>query len=156
MVTYYYEDSENIGYKKLLNGWIAKLEILGQNNEKRNNIIEPMRAKYRCSKAKVLKIFKQGKRGIKITRKAIGGSYDTNFKYQVGKVVEVKNFDKNIDEVCSRGIHYFKSLECAKMWNLNPVFNKYTGTYKVWHDNGVLMYECVYKDGISNLPQVIV
>jgi hypothetical protein len=50
-----------IGYKKLQGGWIAKLQIIGQNNEHRKDIVNSQTAKYRCDKALVLEIFRDKK-----------------------------------------------------------------------------------------------
>ena len=131
----------NIGYKKLQNGYIAELEILGKTNENRRHIENPQYAKYRTSKVKVLKIFKNERRGIK----QMNGLYDKNFVYGVGKEIHVANYDENMNNVCSQGIHYFKTLEQAKMWKLN--LDNYTGKYIEWYDNGNKWYEREYKDG---------
>ena len=133
----------NIGYKKLQNDYIAKLKILGKTNENRNDIIDPRYAKYRTSKVKVLKIFKNGKRGIKII-KQMNGLHDKNFVYTVGKEIYVPDYDKNVNNVCSQGIHYFKTPYQAKMWNL-PL--DYTGKWIRWYDNGTTQCEGEYKNG---------
>lgn len=132
--------SQKIGYKKLQDGWIAKLQILGETNEHRKSVKNIQTAKHRTSKALVLKIFQ----GEETTNEPVGGLFDENFLYQKGKVVETQ-FDKRINEVCSTGIHYFKTLECAEMW----IFNKrhYTGTIKHWYENGQIEEEFDLKNG---------
>ena len=134
----------NIGYKKLQNDYIAKLEILGKTNENRIDIANPRYAKYRTSKVKVLKIFKNGKRGIKII-KQMNGLYDKKFVYTTGKEIYVSNYDEDVNNVCSQGIHYFKTPYQAKMWELNV--NNYTGTYIEWYDDGSKKQEDEYMDG---------
>jgi len=34
-------------------------------------------------------------------------TYDNSFKYQVGEIVEVENFDEDRWKECSSGIHFF-------------------------------------------------
>ena len=134
----------NIGYKKLQNDYIAKLEILGKTNENRQDIADPQHAKYRTSKAKVLKIFKNGKCGIRII-KQMNGLYNPSFMYIAGKEIYVSDYDEDVNNVCSRGIHYFKTPYQAKMWELND--DNYTGKYIEWYDNGNIQEEGEYKNG---------
>ena len=147
----------NIGYKKLQNGYIAKLEILGKTNENRKNIANPQYAKYRTSKVKVLKIFHmngevnnaepQMNDETQIIEQ-MNGLYDKNFVYIVGKEM-LSDYDEDVNVMCSQGIHYFKTLEQAKMWNLysSPPSPLYTGKYIEWWDNGNKFYEKEFKDG---------
>ena len=138
----------NIGYKKLQNDYIAELEILGKTNEHRKNIANPQYAKYRTSKVKVLKIFKNERRGIK----QMNGLYNKNFSYTVGKEICIDDYNENVNKVCSRGIHYFKTPFQAKMWGLPLSKDKagkwnYTGKWFEWYENGNKMCEGEYKDG---------
>ena len=133
----------NIGYKKLQNNYIAKLEILGKTNENRKNIANLQYAKYRTSKVKVLEIFHMNDKTRVI--KQMNGLYDINFVYTAGEEICIDNYDENINEVCSQGIHYFKTSEQAKMWQL-PLYN-YTGKYMDWYDDGNKMCEGEYKNG---------
>ena len=140
--------THHIGYKKIQDGYIVKLAILedGKNNElrkdvKRQNI---KTAKMRCSKALVLDIYKFNE--CEKTRIDKGyGLYDTNFCYEVGKEIEVNDYDDNLTNICSTGIHYFLSEEPAFFWNFN--FDNYTGEYKEYYENGQLRYQSFYKDG---------
>lgn len=88
---------------------IVQLEVLGETNEKRQ-CGDPKYAKYRCSRAKVLKIWNP----------LTGRSYNTAWswheyrcKYEVGKIVEPHDYDPDVNKICSGGIHYFLSLERA-------------------------------------------
>lgn len=66
--------------------------------------------KCRCSKAKVLSITSlDNKKSFDKTE----SDYDKNFIYEVGKIVEVKDFDKNRWDECSVGIHFFITREEA-------------------------------------------
>lgn len=67
--------------------------------------------KCRCSKAKVLSITNFDGSNCDIQK--ISSDYDTNFVYEVGKIVEVKNFDTNRWKECSTGIHFFLTREEA-------------------------------------------
>jgi antitoxin component YwqK of YwqJK toxin-antitoxin module len=91
--------------------------------------------------------------------------------YQTGKEVEVNDYDTNIDKVCSRGIHYFKSLFSSQMWQFNR--SNYTGPYvegpyvesnykdgerhgpfKEWYENGQQWEECNYVNGKLHGPYI--
>lgn len=93
-----------IGYKKA-NKHLIKLLIL--EDSKRSSATT---LKCRCDKAKVLSItnIKTGKEISKIT-----SNYDKNFIYEVGKIVEVKDFDEDRWNECSTGIHFFINKENA-------------------------------------------
>ena len=93
-----------IGYKKA-NKHLIKLLIL--EDSKRSSATT---LKCRCDKAKVLSItnIKTGKEISKIA-----SDYDKNFIYEVGKIVEVKDFDEDRWNECSTGIHFFINKESA-------------------------------------------
>ena len=88
-----------IGYKKA-GGYIVELEILA--DAKRCSATS---RKCRCDKAKVLSI--QNKDGTKADLNEVKSDHDRNFIYEVGKIVEVKDFDDNRWNECSTGIHFF-------------------------------------------------
>ena len=71
--------------------------------------------KCRASKAIVLEI--QELDGTKSNIISICSSYDNSFVYEVGKTVEVKNFDTNRFNECSTGIHFFVNREMAVQYN---------------------------------------
>lgn len=93
-----------IGYKNA-NKHLIKLLIL--EDSKRSSATT---LKCRCDKAKVLSItnIKTGKEVNEIT-----SNYDKNFIYEVGKIVEVKDFDEDRWSECSTGIHFFMNKENA-------------------------------------------
>ena len=101
------EKGSFIGYKKADNKIV---ELLITEDAKRSSSTT---RKCRCSKAKVLSITSlDGKE--EYTKVASG--YDSNFVYEVGKVIEVKNFDKNRWNECSNGIHFFITRDEAVMY----------------------------------------
>ena len=98
------EEGNFIGFKKA-NGKIVKLLITEDSLRSSATSRE-----CRCSKAKVLSITSlDGKKSFDKTE----SNYDEKFIYEVGKIVEVKDFDKNRWSECSTGIHFFITREEA-------------------------------------------
>lgn len=143
--------SNNIGYKKLQNNLIAKLEIQGQNNENRPNLVDPLYAPYRCSKVRVLAIYHMSDKE-KVYR--IGYSLRnlyrdpnrpaTNVIYTVGETITVPDYDEDSTHVETTGIHYFKTEEQAVYW-LAQISINFTGTWKSWNNEGKLAYHVRYE-----------
>ena len=140
--------TSHIGYKKIQDGYIVKMRIDGKHNELRDGVKRQnaKHAKNRCSKAFVLDIYHMNDKKNKIDSGY--GLHDPNFLYKVGEYVEVDNYDDDLTEVCSTGIHYFLSEEPAFFWKLNT--ENYTGEYKSYHDNGELRCQQFYKNGLSS------
>jgi len=67
--------------------------------------------KCRCSKAKVLAI--ENIDGSESELQEVASSYDKNFVYRVGEIVEVDDFDDDRWNECSSGIHFFIAREMA-------------------------------------------
>ena len=93
------EEGEFIGWKKA-SGKIVKLRIpedaLRSSSTTR---------KCRCNKAEVVEIYNID--GTIADERIVSSSYDSSFTYEVGKTVEVQDFDNNRWEECTRGIHFF-------------------------------------------------
>lgn len=68
--------------------------------------------KCRTNKAKVISIDGKKTSGLKIE-----SDYDENFVYEVGKIVEVKDFNLMYNVECAEGIHFFFKKEDAKNYN---------------------------------------
>ena len=101
------EEGSFIGYKKA-NDKIVKLLIT--EDAKRSSATT---RKCRCSKAKVLSITSlDGEENFE----KVTSNYDSNFVYEVGKVIEVKDFDDNRWNECSTGIHFFITRDEAVMY----------------------------------------
>lgn len=94
------EEGSFIGFKKAYNSTIVKLEIPA--DAKRSSATT---RKCRCNKAKVLSI--QTLDGEDANIEMICSRYDDEFVYEVGKTVEVKDFDEDRWNECSTGIHFF-------------------------------------------------
>ena len=67
--------------------------------------------KCRCNKAEVIEIYNID--GTIADERIVSSSYDSTFTYEVGKTVEVQDFDTNRWEECTRGIHFFINLQEA-------------------------------------------
>lgn len=58
----------------------------------------------------------------KLSDKIINSFYHYNqIEYQVGHILEVNNYDNNINNVCSTGIHFFKSIMRAYLYELKTI-----------------------------------
>ena len=98
------EEGEFIGYKKARN-CLVKLLIL--EDSKRSSATT---MKCRCDKAKVLEI-EDIVTGENIN--SVASSHDSNFIYEVGKIVKVDNFNEDRWNECASGIHFFMNRENA-------------------------------------------
>lgn len=135
-----------IGYKVAAadnNRVIITLEIPAdaKTNLYRSNIVDPQTAKYRTNKAIILKI--EGNRGKEYLSASSIFSGDVKIRYNVGEVVET-NFDRNIDKVCSTGIHFFLDKDVARNYGLEKIEN---GIIISYHDNGSIEKEESYLNG---------
>ena len=92
------EKGSFIGYKKADNKIV---ELLITEDSERSSATT---RKCRCSKAKVLSIT-----NIENTEEfsEVASDYDKNFIYKVGKIIEVKDYNKDRWNECSMGIHFF-------------------------------------------------
>ena len=88
-----------IGFKKA-GGKIVVLEITEDARR-----LSATTRKCRCDKAEVLRI--ENVDGADSGLIEIASDWDPDFIYRVGDIVEIKNFDENRYNECSRGIHFF-------------------------------------------------
>ena len=93
------EKGSFIGFKKA-NGLIIELEI--PSDALRSSATS---RKCRCSKAKVISITNPDGSPSDVT--SIPSSWDSNFVYRIGDIVEVTDFDTNRWNECAPGIHFF-------------------------------------------------
>ena len=101
------EEGSFVGYKKADNKIVR---LLITEDAKRSSATT---SKCRCSKAKVLSITSlDGKENFE----KVTSDYDLNFVYEVGKIVEVKDFDDNRWNECAPGIHFFITRNEAVMY----------------------------------------
>ena len=93
------EEGDFIGWKKAGNK-IVKLHI-PQDALRSSSTTR----KCRCNKAEVIEIYNID--GTIADERIVSSGYDQSFTYEVGKTVEVQDFDTNRWEECTRGIHFF-------------------------------------------------
>jgi len=98
--------------------WLVIFEKTSETkaNEDRKGI-DPMRAKFRASCLKVIRIINVNdpSRTIRYLVNEFDGK---KTKYIVGKTVYPDRYDRNTEAVCSGGIHYFKSIEQAILYGM--------------------------------------
>lgn len=99
------EKGSFIGFKKA-NGLIIELEI--PSDALRSSATT---RKCRCSKAKVISITNTDGSPSNVT--SIPSSWDSNFIYKIGDIVEVTDFDTNRWNECAPGIHFFVTRQEA-------------------------------------------
>lgn len=167
----YISDSSYV-YKSCEGKFIVVLQLdpTTKTNETRTNVVDKAFAKYRAEKAHVVLIINKfdPTETIQYVHNSV---YNMKLKYEVGKEVKAHFFDKKLNDVCTGGIHYFKSIECAFYHELyrvkNGVFiewfdngqkhieHSYTygnldGLYSQWHPNGQKYLEYEYANGVAN------
>ena len=104
------EKGSFIGFKKA-DGLIV--ELLIPEDAKRCSATS---RKCRCSKAKVISI-STAHGDVLADISQVASSYDSSFIYEIGKTVEVSNFDDNRWHECAPGIHFFITREEAVNYN---------------------------------------
>ena len=95
-------------FKKCIKNNIVELELL-----KGSVVFSINNEKCRTNKAKVISINGNKNKGLKCS-----SVYDRNFIYEVGKTVEVKDFDLMYNGECSSGIHFFWTKEEAEDYKI--------------------------------------
>ena len=99
------EEGDFIGWKKARDK-IVKLRI--PEDALRSSATT---RKCRCNKAEVIEIYNID--GTIADERIVSSNYDFRFTYEVGKTVEVQDFDTNRWNECTRGIHFFISRQEA-------------------------------------------
>lgn len=108
-----------------------------------------MTAKYRADKLKVELIF--DKLSPTTLLGAIASTaYHKKSMYIVGETVIADEFDENLDNVCSNGIHYYRSLDCAFYFQFDRIVKGYDGPFFCWHGNGAVKWQATYVNGTEN------
>ena len=116
-------------------------------NEYRNNVSKYMYAKYRANKLKVILIINKFDPFITIKEIENTSYEDNKIRYEKDKIVEVNDYDMDLNKVCTKGIHYFKTIKQAFYWELFKFCPKYTGKLISWYENGNKKEESEYLDG---------
>lgn len=143
-------DDPDIVYKSCQKIWIVFLRKLPDTmtNENRNNVVYSRFAQFRANKLEVYLIVAKDNPNI-TTDKVYNSTYKKKICYEVGKTITIEDYDTNIDKICSPGIHYFKSIECAYYFDILNL-SKFSGLFFSWYPNGVKKHEYFYNE-ISQL-----
>ncbi len=136
-------------YKACKNS-IVTLELIDNSvtNEKRKDVFDSRYAKFRCDKAKVINITNV-KTGETMKKDQSISRYHDPLVYILEKIVKT-NFNKNLDTVCTEGIHYFKTKEAAVSWFYGQYSNFPDGKWIRWHQNGQKNQEGTFKYGLED------
>ena len=95
-------------FKKCIKNNIVELELL-----KGSIVFSINKKKCRTNRAKVISINGVSEKGLKCC-----SAYNNKFIYEVGKTVEVKDFDLMYNVECGSGIHFFWTKEEAEDYDL--------------------------------------
>jgi antitoxin component YwqK of YwqJK toxin-antitoxin module len=135
----------DIGYKRC-GDYIVMLQITQPHNEYRPTCANVLYAKHRCKKAYVLNITHIH------TDESIQSIESTFYEkqkliYIIGQNIIENEFDNNLNNVCGKGIHYFKLKELAKNYkNFCFLYNSINDEYIDYHDNGQIHAKYNYKN----------
>jgi antitoxin component YwqK of YwqJK toxin-antitoxin module len=114
-------------------------------NVKRTNIVHAETAKYRTMKAKVIKI--EDSDG-KTYNEAVSFNYDKNsLTYTLDEELVCHDFDMNLEDVCSKGIHFFLTKQMAETFQLDKLEN---GVLTDYYENGVKSHEETFVNGVKH------
>jgi hypothetical protein len=101
-------------------------------NESRKDVVDEKYAKFRANKLLVVLIFDIN--DLNIEYESIINILQIKTIYKKGEIVFPDNFDKNLNKVCSNGIHYFKTIDAAFYYS--GIQSGYTGIWIRSNDNG--------------------
>lgn len=137
-------------YKKAVgpNGEHLLVKMYVEKNTQHNiyrkeNNINPIMAKHRCKTAFVGWISNIATGEDYLYAESFTNPPGTPpVKYEVGKMVTVKDYDENENKICASGIHFFLSRTRAVMYK-DPFQGNF---FKVWYDNGAPRYHAEIVD----------
>ncbi len=113
-----------------------------QCNEMRKDVRDKKYAKFRCNGLYVVDII----HGLTLKHANLIWHISDfgDILYEVGGFVKPDSYTKNIDYVCTHGIHYFLSLKAAYYYHYYDV------QYLEYHENGQLYLQIERKDGLNH------
>lgn len=124
--------------------YIVELDI--DNVTSKNNLFREVYdsefASYRCSRALIVDIYD------KITNQQVDhvrSDYDKKFVYIRGRYVYVLDYDTNMNNICTAGIHFYLSKVPAYYHNL--ISSDFSGEYKEWDPDGRPTKKTTYLHG---------
>ena len=114
---------------------IVTIEVIGDTNETRDDIVNPDYAKYKTTIAKVVSIEHPD---TKVPMNTDIHVSDNTLVYSVGEII---NTSEGI------GIYYYKTYDAALCSYYYPETKRTEGTYRSYWDNGNVRGKHNYKDG---------
>jgi hypothetical protein len=141
-------------FKSCEKEWIVVLKKTENTltNEARADIRDENHAKFRGSEFMVMNIinkFDNRKRANTLHSSGMSMLL-TPILYEIGEIAIPHEYDNDINNVCSCGIHYFKDPESAYYYELYYENSKRNGLYREWHHSGQLAIEYTYTHGYEN------
>jgi hypothetical protein len=148
-----YTDDPQYVYKMCTDRYLVVLKKLDhtKTNESRKSDrkypINPSCAKYRANILEVVQMIDILDRTcVDAIVNTITSSYkNVTTQYTVGHTVCPDSYDDCLENVCTNGIHYFKTPYRAYFYRHMP--KNYTGIWFWWDDDGLFHRMCEYSDG---------
>lgn len=113
-------------------------------NEDRPNIIDPLHARYRASKLRVLLAIDIN--DFSSLQQVTQALFSHTNVFTVGEIIESPQRNLTFGDVGTFGIEYFKTIESAYTFNMGPPPN-FTGCWVGRHSNGRKHRDVEYIDG---------
>lgn len=136
-------------YKLCCDRYIVVMKKLAETitNELRIGVVDADHAKFRASVLEVVLIV-----NVNDTRdrphQILNRFKKYVLMYIVGENVKPHVFNDNLDEVCTGGIHYFKTIETAFMYDRGVPIG-FTGLWMAWYESGQKGIEWRYVNGVK-------
>jgi len=153
------EQQEKLVFKRCGEWIVYLLKIEGKTltNENRKSLKERteeerIHAQYRGNMFFVVKIehiWEKNEEGTPIKKDKIENTnYSKKFlSYVAGEIIEEKDYDKDIEMIRGRGIHYYLDEKTAKDYSDFPLYEwpKYSGEVRTYYDDGIrrTKYYCI-------------
>jgi hypothetical protein len=143
-------------YKSCERNWIVTLQPVEGTitNIGRDKVIDQRYAKFRGNKFMVVGI--EHKYDPTLTTKSVTNSCyrKQSLIYEIGTIVAVEDFDVNPNNICSTGVHFFMTKECAFTYEAptDEYREQLSGPYTTYHENGCKASETTYKNGVRHGP----
>lgn len=130
--------------------WLVILQKIEDTvtNEDRLGVMDPECAKFRANKllvVMIINIHNPSVEKVKIVNTYCG----KEITYEIGEISEADDFDKNLNEVCTSGIHYFNTLAPAYYYR-TKIESGYTGHWIEYNENGQKTVEKEYLNGLCS------
>lgn len=131
-------------YKSCQKDWIVILQKLHDTitNESRK-VDNPKYAKYRGNKFKTILIFNKF-HPHKTCLSIKNSIFSSEIEYVIGQIIFIKDYDMNFDNICSTGIHYFKTIEQSFYFEISKMLS---GKFMLWYDDGCKLLETEIVNG---------